>query len=52
MQTNQEKLLSIIRESDNPEQALMLAIKMITYALEWQSSSNSKSLPDFPPLID
>lgn len=50
--TNEETLITLIRESDNPEQALLMAMKMITYALEWQSSSTQEPLADFPLLID
>ena len=49
---NEEILLNLIREHENPEHALMMAMKMITYALEWQSSSNQSLPSDSLPLID
>ena len=43
----EEQLLTIIREHKDPEQALMIAMKAITRALEWQSSSTQQPLFDF-----
>jgi hypothetical protein len=51
MQTNQEILLSIIRENDNPEQALQIAVEIITSFLEQSVSSQEPSV-DFPPVPD
>lgn len=51
MQTNQEKLLSIIRENDNPEQAIQIAVEVITSFLK-QSVSYQESSADFPPVPD
>ena len=39
METNQETLLNTIREHDNPEQALKIAIDIITSFLEQSVSS-------------
>lgn len=47
MQDYEDQLLNIIREQNNPEQALLMAMKAITRALEWQSSSTQQSLFDF-----
>ena len=44
MQTNQEILLSIIRENDNPEQALQIAVEIITSFLEQSVSSQVPSV--------
>ena len=49
MQTNQEILLSIIRENDNPEQALQIAVEIITSFLEQSVSSQVPSV-DFLPV--
>ena len=46
MQTNEEILLTIIREHDNPEQALQIAIEIITSFLE-QSVSSQLPSADF-----
>ena len=51
MPTNQEKLLTIIRENDNPEQALQIAIKVITSYLE-QSLSYQEPSVDFLLALD
>lgn len=51
MQTNQEKLLTIIRENDNPEQALQIAINVITSYLE-QSLSYQEPSVDFLLALD
>ena len=39
MTNNELKLLNIIRENDNPEQALVVAIEIITMYLEQLESS-------------
>ena len=41
--TNEELLLSLIREHDNPEQALKIAVDIITSFLEQSVSSQSPS---------
>ena len=51
MQTNQEILLSLIRENDNPEQALKIAVEIITSFLEQCESSQEPSV-DFLPALD
>ena len=51
MQTNQEILLSLIRENDNPEQALITAAEIITSFLEQLESSQEPSV-DFLPVLD
>ena len=51
VQTNQEILLSIIRENDNPEQAIQIAVDIITSFLE-QSVSYQESSVDFLPVLD
>ena len=44
MKTNQEILLSIIRENDNPEQALQIAVDIITTFLKQCESSQEPSV--------
>ena len=51
MQTKQEILLSIIRENENPEQALQIAIDIITSFLE-QSLSYQEPFADFLQVSD
>lgn len=51
MQTNQETLLSLIRENDNPEQALQIAVEIITSFLEQYESFQEPSV-DFLPVLD
>ena len=51
MTANEETLLSIIRENDNPEQALQIAIEIITTFLEQSVSSQEPSV-DFLPVLD
>ena len=48
MQTNQEILLSIIRENDNHEQALQIAVEIITSFLEQSVSSQEPSVGSLP----
>lgn len=48
MKTNQEILLSIIRENDNPEQALQIAVDIITSFLERSVSSQEPSVGSLP----
>ena len=50
MQTYQEKLLSIIRENDNPEQALQIAVDIITSFLK-QPESYQEASADFPQAL-
>ena len=47
MSNNQTELLNIIRENDNPEQALQTAIEVISSFLE-QCVSYPEPSPDFP----
>ena len=51
MPTNQELLLNLIRENDNPEQALQIAINVITSYLE-QSLSYQEPSVDFLLALD
>ena len=44
--TNEEVLLSLIREHENPEQALQIAVDIITSFLE-QSVSSQEPSADF-----
>lgn len=48
MKTNQEILLSIIRENDKPEQALQIAVDIITSFLEQYESSQEPSVGSLP----
>lgn len=48
MKTNQEILLSIVRENDNPEQALLIAVDVITSFLEQYESSQEPSVGSLP----
>lgn len=48
MKTNQEILLSIIRENDKPEQALQIAVDIITSFLEQYESSPKPSVGSLP----
>lgn len=49
--TNNIELLNIIRENDNPEQALLTAIDIIVSFLEQSVSSQAPS-PDFHQELD
>lgn len=51
MTANEETLLSIIRENDYPEQALQIAVDIITSFLEQSVSSQEPSV-DFLPVLD
>ena len=51
MTANEETLLSIIRENDYPEQALQIAVDIITSFLEQSVSSQEPSV-DFLPALD
>lgn len=49
--TNEEILLTLIRENDNPGQALQIAVDIITSFLEQSVSSQEPSV-DFLPVLD
>ena len=51
MSNNEIQLLNIIRENDNPEQALQIAVEIITSFLEQSVSSQEPSV-DFLPVLD
>ena len=48
MPSNNEKLINMIRENDNPEQALLVAVEIITSFLG-QSVSFQEPSVDFQP---
>lgn len=51
MTDNEIKLLNIIRENKNPEQALVTAIEIILSYLNHHESSESKLSVDFPECV-
>ena len=48
MPSNNEKLINMIRENDNPEQAILVAVEIITSFLG-QSVSSQEPSADFLP---
>ena len=51
MPSNNEKLMQIIRENDNPEQAILVAVEIITSFLG-QSVSYQEPSADFLQALD
>ncbi len=50
MTDNVTTLLGMITESDNPEQAMLIALEVIDDFLNHHESTESKSSADFPGL--
>ena len=48
MTDNELKLIELIRENDNPEEAIITAVSIITSFLE-QAQSYSRQAPAYPP---
>ena len=48
MTDNEIKLINIIRENDNSEEAIITAVKIITLFLE-QEKSSEVQVPVYPP---
>ena len=51
MTNNEIELLNLIRENDNPEQALVIAIKIIISYLTQPESFELSSVVDCPELV-
>jgi hypothetical protein len=47
MTDNERKLIELIRENDDPEQAIIMAVSIITSFLE-QEQSFGVQVPDYP----
>jgi hypothetical protein len=51
MTENETTLLNMIRENDNPEQALLIAVEVILDFLNHHESVELKSSVEFPELV-
>ncbi len=51
MNENEMKLIGMIRESDDPEKAMMVAVEVITSYLRQHGSSGGQAPADLPVLV-